>query len=339
MRDNFLTKGEMPVAESIRLGVIGCGRIAETHFEALDQIPEIKVAGVCDADAARAKAVGERYGVPHHTDYKKFYDSVEMTGVILCTPPVNHAEQALAAFSRKIHVLCEKPLCMTVNEIRELMKAQEKSGVIGMPASKFCFSADVAKAKAIIQSGILGKVLLYENVFTSTVDMRGRWNSKKEISGGGVLFDNGSHSIDIARFLLGEIDSVQATVGIQIQNLDVEDTAKLSLQMKSGILGVINLSWSMKEEREDFVSVYGSEGTLRVGWGQSRYRQTNSNEWVVFGKGYSKLDSFVKQNRHFIQCIRGDASPLLNLQDGFHAVNTIVRAYESMEKNRWIKVA
>ncbi|OGH56376.1 MAG: hypothetical protein A3G34_01645 [Candidatus Lindowbacteria bacterium RIFCSPLOWO2_12_FULL_62_27] len=327
------------MTDSIRIGMIGCGRIAQTHFEALDLISECKVAGVCDTEEARAKSVAERYGAPCHTDYRKFLDTVPMDGVIVCTPPVHHAEQALYAFERRIPVLCEKPLCMNVAESRALMIAQEKAGVVGMPASKFCFCADVVKAKAIIQSGLLGKILLYENVFTGMNDMRGRWNSKKEISGGGVLFDNGSHSLDIARFLLGEIESVQATVGIQIQDIEVEDTAKLSIHMKNGVLGVINLSWSMKEDREDFVSVYGNEGTLRVGWAQSRYRQANSNEWVVFGKGYSKVDSFVKQNRHFIQCIRGDASPLLNLQDGFHAVNIMMKSYESLEKNRWIKTS
>lgn len=326
------------MSANIKIGLIGCGRIAQTHFEALDLIPEAKIVGVCDVEAERVKGFGSRYNVPHFTDYKKFYDSVEMDGVIICTPPVYHAQQAIAAFEHKVNVLCEKPLCMNLNEARDMMKAQEKAGVIGAPASKFCFCADVVKAKAILRSGILGKILLYENVFTSTVDMRGRWSSKKEISGGGVLFDNGSHSIDIARFLLGEIESVQATVGIQVQDLEVEDTAKLSIHMKNGVLGVINLSWSMKEDREDFVSVYGSEGTLKVGWAQSRYRQVNSNEWAVFGKGYSKVDSFVKQNRHFVQCIQGDTSPLLNLQDGFHAVNTIVKAYDSMDKNRWIKV-
>lgn len=327
------------MADKVRLGIVGCGRIAETHAEALELIPEAQVVGVCDTDSKRAKSFADRFNAPSYSDHRKFYETVHMDGVIICSPPVFHADQAISAFEHKINVLCEKPLCMNANEARDMMKAQEKAGVIGMPASKFCFCVDVAKAKAIIQSGILGKILLYENIFTSTVDMRNRWNSKKEISGGGVLFDNGSHSIDIARFLLGDIESVQATIGIQVQNFDVEDTAKLSIQMKNGVLGVINLSWSMKEDREDFVSVYGSEGTLKVGWAQSRYRQANSNEWVVFGKGYSKVDSFVKQNKHFIDCILNDASPLLNLQDGFHAVNTIVKAYDSMAKNRWIKVA
>lgn len=324
--------------EKVRVGLVGCGRIAQTHFEALSQIPFAVLTGVCDVDEAKAKAVAEQFRVPHFTDYKKLLSPDLVDAVIICTPPSFHKDQAVYALQKKIHVLCEKPLCLSVEDARSMIQEQEKAKVVAMPASKFCFCEDVIKARAILQSGVIGRVLLYENIFTSNVDMRNSWHTKKEISGGGVLIDNGAHSFDIVRYLFGSLESVQSTVGIQIQDIPVEDTVRVSLQMSNGVLGLINLSWSMQEDREDFVSVYGTEGSLSVGWKVSRYRLRRSNEWIVFGKGYSKVQSFVSQNSHFLECVLGQSSPRLTFEDGMYAVKAISRSYESLRQNRWAKV-
>jgi predicted dehydrogenase len=128
--------------------------------------------------------------------------------------------------------------------------------------SKFRFVADVQKAREIVDSGILGDIILYENTFAGFCDMSKRWNSQPAISGGGVLIDNGTHSVDILRFLLGNITELQVVEGKRIQNLPVEDTAHLFARTESGAMGNIDLSWSLNKVRADFISLYGSKGTL-----------------------------------------------------------------------------
>ena len=126
-----------------------------------------------------------------------------------------------------VHVLCEKPLAISTEEAIRMADTAERCQVVFSMGSKFRFVADVQKAREIIDSGILGDIILYENTFAGFCDMSKRWNSQPAISGGGVLIDNGTHSVDILRYLLGNITELQVVEGRRIQNLPVEDTALL----------------------------------------------------------------------------------------------------------------
>ena len=114
-------------------------------------------------------------------------------------------------------------MAVTSEEATLLVDKARQAGLMLMMASKFRYVDEVIKAKDILESGILGEIILFENTFCSRVDMTGRWNSDPSQSGGGVLIDNGSHSVDIARYLLGPIDQIQAEEGKRAQGLEVED--------------------------------------------------------------------------------------------------------------------
>src|SRR5206468_10874956 len=137
--------------------------------------------------------------------------------VIICAPPNLHHAITRHFLERGIHVLCEKPLTIASAEAIDLVKLASEKDLLLMMASKFRYVDDIIKAKAIIESGILGRIILYENSFCSKISMQDRWNADRGISGGGVLIDNGSHSADIARYLLGPIVDVQAQNGIPAQ--------------------------------------------------------------------------------------------------------------------------
>jgi predicted dehydrogenase len=165
-----------------------------------------------------------------------------------------------------------------------------------------------------------------------------RWNSNKEISGGGVLIDNGSHSADIARYLLGPIVDVQAQPGLPNQGLPVEDTVRVQFMTKSGVLGTFDLSWSITKDSKNYIQVYGSEGTLQVGWKGSRYCQDGSTKWIPFGTGYDKTKAFASQHANFIGTLKGREKPIITAEDSLASVQVVETAYRSGSQNNWLRI-
>ena len=324
--------------EPVRFGVVGCGRIAQSHLQALATLPEARLTTVVENRKAAGEAVAEEHKCVLHADYrdKAILDLVD--AVIICTPPSLHHDIARHFLERGVHVLCEKPLTIRSQQARDLVDLSREQDLLLMMASKFRYVDDIIKAKAIIESGILGRIVLYENTFCSKVTMHDRWNANKEFSGGGVLIDNGSHSADIARYLLGAIVDVQAQTGLPSQGLEVEDTVRVQFMTQGGVIGTFDLSWSITKETPHYVQVFGSDGTLQVGWSGSKYRQDGSSKWVPFGSGYDKLKAFARQIANFVGCLKGREVPVITAEDALASVQVVEAAYKSAGRDNWLKV-
>ena len=322
--------------EPIRIAIVGCGRVAQDHLQAYQRLEEAQVVAVADVNERQAQSVAAQYACTPYTNYRLMLEEERVEAISVCTPPVTHAEIMLEAISQGVHVLCEKPLTIHLAEAKEVLRVVQGERLVLMMASKFRFVDDIVKAKGILDSGILGRLVLFENVFCSRVDMRDRWNSKRAIAGGGVLFDNGTHSVDIARFLIGPIVAVQAQHGIQVQDIEVEDTSRLSFQSAAGIMGTVDVSWSIHKDNDSYINIFGTEGTLSIGWRESKYRQHEKLHWVVFGEGYNKQKAFLNQIRHFLRCVRGEALPMITPLDGLESVRVIEAAYRSSAVNKWM---
>jgi predicted dehydrogenase len=205
-------------------------------------------------------------------------------------------------------------------------------------ASKFRYVEDVIRAKSIVASGILGEIVLFENAFTSRVDMSLRWNAESKTSGGGVLIDNGTHSVDLMRYFIGPLAEVQVVEGKRVQGLAVEDTVHIFVRSISGVMGTIDLSWSINKELDSYINIYGSHGTVFVGWKESKYRQSSSRDWVVFGNGYDKVQAFRSQINNFCKAIRGEENLLITAEDALASVEVVEAAYAALQQNQWTTV-
>lgn len=324
--------------EPVRVAVVGCGRCAQDHLQAYQHLDEARVVAVADINERQARSVASQFDCKPYTDYRVMLEAERLEAISVCTPPVTHAEIMLYALSRGVHVLCEKPLTIHLADAKKVLQVVHQEKLVLMMASKFRFVDDIVKAKGIMDSGILGRVILFENVFCSRVDMRDRWNSRREIAGGGVLFDNGTHSVDIVRFLVGPIATVQAQHGIQVQEIEVEDTSRLYFQSTKGVMGTIDLSWSIHKDNDSYINIFGTEGTLLIGWREAKYRQHEKLNWVVFGEGYNKQKTFLNQARHFLRCVRRQEIPIITPLDGLESVRVIEAAYRSSAVNKWMEL-
>ncbi|HEV8725029.1 MAG TPA: Gfo/Idh/MocA family oxidoreductase [Candidatus Binatia bacterium] len=324
--------------QKVRFGIIGAGLIAHSYAEAFDGFENAGLAAIADVRADAANALAQRLRCESYDSYQRLAEKVKPDAVIVCTPPITHPEICLYFLQKGIHVLCEKPLSIDSKSANLMVKTAGDRGVKLTMASKFRYVEDVVRAKSIVTSGILGEIVLFENAFASRVNMSSRWNSDFNISGGGVLIDNGTHSVDIMRYFLGPLAEVQVVEGKRVQGLKVEDTVRIFARSTLGVMGSIDLSWSINKELDSYINIYGSQGTVFVGWKESKYHQSSTNEWVVFGKGYNKVQAFRSQILNFTKAIRGEEALLITPEDALASVEVIEAAYSALRQDHWVPV-
>ena len=318
------------------IAIVGCGGIANAYAAALARIPGARLRAIVDPDGdARAKLLGDSKG--EVTSCADLTEMPRVDAALVLAPPYVHESLSCELLARGMHVLCEKPLAPTVAAATRMLTCAKESDRRLMMGSKFRFTPDVTAARALLDEEVCGDIILYENVFCSHVDMTKRWNAQPAISGGGVLIDNGCHSVDLARYLLGPLARVQTQFGARVQPLEVEDTARMLFQSTSGALGSIDLSWSIHKETDAYVRIHGTRGTLEIGWRGSRYKPSDG-AWRDFGSGYDKITAFQNQLENFVAAVQGKDDPVIADTDAMASVLVIDCAYRSAAEERWITV-
>jgi predicted dehydrogenase len=265
--------------KKLKFGLIGAGGIAQAYAQAFAASKSCNLVAVADVRHESAQALAEIVGGKSYGDYKMLAETeTKLDAVIISTPPATHAEIACYFLDRKIPVLCEKPLCLSIAE------------------------------------------------------------AQKEVSGGGVLIDNGTHSVDIIRYFLGAIESVLAVDAGATQNLSVDENVKMFAKTRNGVTASVDLTWGINKDLPYFLSIYGTNGTLHVGWRESKYKLNSSPDWTIFGKGYDKVASFRGKIENFSSVLRGEEELLINPSDALASVQVIEAAYKSLNQNLWQKV-
>jgi predicted dehydrogenase len=327
------------VTTQIRFALIGAGGIAQSYVQVFENHPDAKLVAVCDVREEAAAALAERAVCPAYTSHAALTDGgPEFDAAIVSTPPDTHEAIVTHLVGKKIHVLCEKPFTLTTAAAERMIAASVAAGVKLTMASKFRYTEDVVKLKSLIASGVLGQVHQVENAFTARVDMTDRWNSNPAVAGGGVLIDNGTHSVDILRYLIGPLTEVKAIQFPTVQKVSVEDTVQVFIRSAKGIPATVDLSWSINKERDTFLNVFGSHGTAMVGWRESKYRQHSARDWVKFGDGYNKAQAFRDELGNFARAIRDHEPLLITATDALASVQVIEAAYRSLREPAWTRV-
>ncbi len=320
----------------MRVGIIGLGRAGRIHLEAWHAVPDVEVGAISDrAPAVRgwARDAGLRaYGDPLDMIARERLDAVS-----IATPPVSHAQVTIACLERNLHVVCEKPLAIDANDALRMLRTATRVGRHLQLATKFRHVPDLVRARELIAQGTIGDPIAFEIDFSSRVDMSQRWNSRRALAGGGVIMDNGSHAFDIVAFLFGTVARVLATRLKTVQDLNVEDSATVLVGAGHGLIGRIDLSWSLATGRETYVTVYGSQGTLEVGWRGSRLR-VNDQAPESIGPGYDRTQAHVHMLTAFRDLIRGMRGPWISPGECVRTVAATNASYRSLRAGGWVAV-
>ncbi len=261
----FLSK-EKP----IRIGLIGCGRIAQSHVNAiLHHAPKLSLHAVCDINPVALNAPFLPQTCKRYFKEQDLLNDKEIDLVVLCTPSGLHPQQAIAAAKHNKHVLTEKPMATRWEEGLEMVAACEQAQVQLFVVKQNRYNPTVQKIKHVLDAGDFGRIYLVQcNVFwtrpQSYYDQspwRGTWALD-----GGALMNQASHYVDQMQYLIGPVCAVQAMSATLARKIEAEDTAVVNLRYQNGALGAISVTMlTYPKNLEGSITIIGEKGTVRLG--------------------------------------------------------------------------
>ena len=344
----------------VGLAVIGCGYIAQTaHIPNVLKIPEARLTAVVDLDQRKLGEIHEKFGVENcYTDYRTALKKSDTDAVIICTPTSTHTQIAIEAAEAGKHVFCEKPMSTTSRGADDVIRTVERNRVKLMVGHYLRFLPNHIKAKEMVRGGKIGEIFYAEaySEIPGPYDLpRSHFFFKKE-QGGGVLFDYGTHLIDILCWLFDDsrVDHVAAFTHTFMENLEVENAATLILQFTNKVLGrasVFWVPWKSWEAVERYVKVLGSKGKIvseLTGPSLSLYRE---GSLISRLKGMQKIISkplhpklpgsdyaYRRELEQFVKCIIEDEEPAVTGYQGKMVIKIIEAALRSHQTGEFVKV-
>lgn len=251
--------------KSWNFGIIGTGMIADIHAKAIQNLDRGNLAGVCSSDPAKANVFAEKYNCKAFANYTEMLASDQIDIVTIATPSGNHMEPAVEAAQRGKHVLCEKPMEISLERIDKMIAAHEKAGTHLGGIFNYRFNDTVVLLKEAIDKGRFGRIS-YVSVhvpwWRSDEYYHSKWRGTWALDGGGALMNQSIHMIDLLQYLAGPIESLQAYIATIGHAIEVEDTATAVLRFKNQALGGIYGSTASFPGMFRRMEITGTKGTV-----------------------------------------------------------------------------
>ncbi|MBI0578985.1 Gfo/Idh/MocA family oxidoreductase [Neobacillus cucumis] len=334
----------------LRIGIIGTGGIAVTrHIPTFLQLSETTtIEGVYDVVHARAEQISSQFNsFKVYPSYQEMFDDVD--AIVICTPNKFHAEIAIAALEAGKHVLCEKPMALTVAECQKMESAAKKSGKVLTVAYHYRFMKEAQAAKKIIEAGEIGNPLVVRVQALRRRKVPG-WGvfTNKELQGGGSLIDYGCHLLDLALWLMGDVEPIEVsgtaynalskTAGqvnewgsFDHQTFNVDDHVSAYIKFANGASMLFETSWSnnIKEDIVENISLSGDKGGLEVFPLRLNYAKYGMlfNSQAVWIPGEDKPD--LPQAENFVAACLGHAELVVKPEQAVRVSQVIEEIYRS----------
>jgi len=354
----------------VRFGLVGCGKVGGLHAIAIATCASAELTAVCDASVERAQAFAARYGGRAFGSLEEMLKSGLVDAITICTPHPLHPEAVIAAAAHGVHAITEKPMAASVEDCAAMIAASRAAGTKLGVISQRRWYPPVARMKAAIDAGRIGRPILTTFIMLSWRDeayyQADPWRGKWSTEGGGVLINQSAHQLDMLSWFGGDIEEVTGYWGnLNHPYIEVEDTAVAAIRYRNGGLGSIVASVSQKPGIYTKVHVHGSNGysvgvqtdsgaTFVAGMGAPTGDYAHNDVWTIAGEEHLRAEweaedkqTFASvdltshfhalQLEDFARAILDGRAPLVTGEDGQRTVELFTAVYRSSNERRAVR--
>ena len=341
--------GRPITGRKIRMAVVGCGRIAERHFEAFaTHAADCEVVAVCDTDAAALAAAVEQTGARGFATLDDLLAGSDADAVVLATPSGLHAAQTIRCAEAGRHVVTEKPMATRWQDGKAMVAACDAADVRLFVVKQNRRNATIRLLKGAMDAGRFGRIhMVTVNVFWSrpqeyydSAPWRGTWEFD-----GGAFMNQASHYVDLLDWLIGPVESVQAYTATLERRIEVEDTGVLAIRWRSGALGTMAVTMlTHPRNYEGSITILGEHGTVRVGgvavnqiehW---EFADSHPDDAQVADASYATTSVYGHGHRGYyenvIGTLRGTELPETDGREGLHSLELLIATYLAARDGR-----
>ncbi len=332
----------------VKVGIIGSQFEADIHAASFQIMPEeAEVVAVASPTPGHAAELAERYNIPRvFLDYREMLKEKDIEMVTITAPNKLHCQMTLDIANAGKHVVCEKPLCMTLEEADLMIETCEKQGVLFMYAEELFFTPKYVKAKEMADQGAFGKVYLVKQS-EKHFGPHAPWFWDVDQAGGGVFMDMGCHGIAFCYWFLDrpKIKSITAQMGTYVHG-DItkgDDNSFCIIEFDNGAVGMVEDSWARHGGMDDRIEVFGDKGLTYAnlhmgnalqtfsepGYGYAVEKAPSTQGWTypVFEELWNY--GFPQEMHHFARCVRGKDTPQATGEDGRVVQEALLAGYQS----------
>jgi len=344
------------MSKTVKVGLIGAGFVTDLHAVSIHRyVTNAEIVAVASATPGKAAHFAKERSIPYaFENYRDLLALKEIDVITVAIPNDLHAQVTVAAARAGKHVICEKPLCTTLEEADQMIDECQKHGVLLLYAEELLFAPKYVRAKTLVDEGALGDVYLvkhWEEHYGP--HMPWFWDVKR--AGGGVMMDMGCHSIEYTRWVLGRppVKSVTATMGTFVHGdkTQGEDHTIAVIEYEGNRLAFAEDSWAKPGGMDDRVEIYGSQGHTRAdmlrgnalitysntGYGYAVEKAETTRGWTFTTFEETWNYGFPQEMQHFVNCVAGRETPIATGEDGREVIKIIYAAYQSAGEGRKIE--
>lgn len=334
----------------IKIGVVGCGRIAENHFKAISQHKNLELSAVCDNNNNLLQEICAKYSVDGYNNLDELLTHSNTDLIVLCTPSGLHSAQTIKIAKAGKHILTEKPMATRWRDAMDMVRECDANNVRLFVMKQNRLNSTIQLLKEAIATNRFGKIYMANvNVFWTRPQeyySQSKWRGTWEFDGGAFM-NQASHYIDLLCWLLGPVRSIQAMMSTLARNIQSEDTGVLNIRWRNGAIGSMNVTMlTYPKNYEGSITIIGEKGTVKIGgvavnevkhWEFADKKpedekvasisyQTNS----VYGFGHAiYYDNLIKS-------LQGIEEPLVDGREALNTFEVLIAAYRAARDNQTV---
>jgi UDP-N-acetyl-2-amino-2-deoxyglucuronate dehydrogenase len=343
----------IPKDEKIKVAVVGCGRISTKHFEAINAHQnDLELVGVCDSNEQQLQQAMATTGANGYKDLRDLLKQTDAQLITLCTPSGLHPQQAIRCAKSDRHIMTEKPMATHWRDGLRMVRECDKAGVRLFVVKQNRYNNTLRLLKNAIDKGRFGRIYMVQvNVFWSrpqeyydSANWRGTWEFD-----GGALMNQASHYVDLLDWLVGPVKCVQAMTGTLARNIEVEDSAVLNVEWRSGAIGSMSVTMlTYPRNLEGSITILGEKGTVKLGgvavneFEHWEFEDDDEDDQKVENSSYDTASVYGFGHpvyyHNVIQTLRGEAEPKTDGREGLRSLELLIAAYLSARDGKQVSL-